>query len=978
MANPSSVAFADALEECIRTSAQAAADSLPTWGSACMPPTEKIDLQAAVLAAVLPPIRAKYGYAAALWCSFYSVRMTGAEFDPNDTQPNNPNFFDWYASLLCPWEVEQCGYEPLGLNGNEWEGVPVAWVPLERQNAQYMTEMPDLYSPSEPDRRTMSCGLCGHLKRQLGAPPFTVEPPPITAADAAMYTANWDMHPFGSWLANDAALNRRSSDEQVASINTFKTTNGEEMHGYLWQSVRLLAYDNGMLSGARKDRDAIDAETGELHVMRVCQTSWHLAPQTRDDCSHAAGHGFFYYYMDVGRAVSSCWASSIVHYAPGLDADQDQDTRTNGLNAKDLLKWRWLCSTGVYHAAGNTLSVELLAELVAMPGMTAEAFLCKRANVWGDDDRYFDRCAAGLGIKETEGRLGLVARAQCAAQVVGARADGGDVVAPPRAWEARQLQQRGQTMQLSCNPAKYFVVANDQCPFAFKANFPCDPAQPDYDFCTGAAGGAVVYPKVSKVPTPYHKLCGSHAMIRDTFKCTESTYHTEFNPKGKAVKVANNVGVTPGAVTPHVDGQNWALYSDETNWEMGTPIGVWGGKCTCPDGQVFTAGDEGNNCDSIACRGGIQGECQHGEGIWAFKEVHCEAPGPSGDRPEVRALSRNTVTDDAPGVGAWGGGCLCPDGSEYLVGDLSAFAPCEKLACDNGTPGICSRFESVWSHRKVVCAGSWEIPSPPPPTPLPPPPAPPPSPLSPPSPPSPGPPPPPSPPPPPPNPNPRSPPPSPPPPSPSPRPPPPLVGVANEPDHIPSVVIDAARAFTSRGDGSNAEQQQQQQQQQQQRSGGAPPRDGGDRLARANGGVGRSAAEGAASQDELRQDEFMALALVGVGATALLLLCCGACLCFCFARRRRQGRGAGACAGGGAKGGGGRRYGRAYGNTDADEEEHVIDGYDDSEGAESRQPRDKRGGSRGGGKVRRGSGGRGRSSSRRVADDIDDDDSELI
>ena len=113
-----------------------------------------------------------------------------------------------------------------------------------------------------------------------------------------------------------------------------------------------------------------------------------------------------------------------MHYAPGAEADADQETRTNGLNAKDLLKWRWLCATGVYHAAGNTLSVEALAQLAEL-GTTAEAFLCKRSNVWGDGARYFDRCAAGLGIKETEGRLGLVATGQCSAQVVGVRADGG-------------------------------------------------------------------------------------------------------------------------------------------------------------------------------------------------------------------------------------------------------------------------------------------------------------------------------------------------------------------------------------------------------------------------------------------------------------------------------------------------------------------------------------------------------------------------
>ena len=965
MANPESVAFANALEQCIRTTAQAAADSFHTWGSACMPPTEKIDHQAAVLAQTLPPIRAKYGYAAALWCSFYSVRMTGAEYDPNDTQPNNPNFADWYASMLCPWELTTCGNEPLGLHGNEWDGVPVAWVPLERQNPQYMTEMPDIYSPSEPNRRTMSCGMCGHLERTFGKPPFTIDPPPITTPDAEMYTSNWDMHPFGAWLANDAALNQRSSDQQVASINTFKTTNGEEMHGYLWQSVRLLAYDNGMLSGTRKDLNDIDADTGELHVMRVCQSSWDLAPQTRDDCSHAAGHGFFYYYMDVGRAVSSCWTSKLVHYAPGIEYDQDVDTRTNGLNAKDLLKWRWLCATGVYHAAGNTLSVEILAEL-AKQGTTAEAFLCKRSNVWGDNDRYFDRCAAGLGIKETEGRLGLVASAKCSSQVVGVRADGGDLLAPPKAWEARQQQQRGQTMQLSCNPAKYFVIANDQCPFAFKANFPCDPAQPDFDFCTGARDGAVVYPKISKVPTPYHKLCGSHAMVRDTFKCTESTYRTELNAKGKAVKVANNVGVTPGAVTPHVEGQNWAMYADETNWEMGTPIGVWGGKCTCPDGQVFTAGDEGNNCGSIACRGGIQGECQGGEGIWAFREVHCEAKEPSGHRPDVRAVSMNKIIENAPDVGYWGGSCRCPDGSEYLVGDLTTHKPCEQLACEGGEPGICNQYESVWSYRKVICAALGAIPSPPPPTsppvPLPPPPVSPPPPATPPTSPSR----PPSPPPPPPNPNPRSPPPSPPPPDPSPPP-----SVVTLPDAVENAVRSIEHPQQPHDQGSIEQPQQPHDQ------GGSngvkpqQPRNDGNRLARANGGSGRSAIEGvsAAASDELNEEEIMALAMIGIGTTALLLLCCGAILCFIVAIRRRGGGGGGAR--GGAKGGNRRRYGTA---CDEDETEYVIDDYEDSPRLASCDAR----GSRGGRKARRGSGGRTRSSSHRAVDDMYDDDCEII
>jgi len=131
-----STEFANALEQCIRHAAAEAAASLPEWGNACMAPTAKIDIQAAVLTRTLGPIRERYGYAAALWCSFYSVRMTGAEYDPKDAQPNNPNFPDWYKTLLCPWDLDVCGNEQLGKNGREWEGISVRGAP--NQNAQVL------------------------------------------------------------------------------------------------------------------------------------------------------------------------------------------------------------------------------------------------------------------------------------------------------------------------------------------------------------------------------------------------------------------------------------------------------------------------------------------------------------------------------------------------------------------------------------------------------------------------------------------------------------------------------------------------------------------------------------------------------------------------------------------------------------------------------------------------------------------------
>ena len=65
--------FAAALEECIRNNAAEAAASQPSWGDSCMPPTEKIDMQAQLLKRTLASIKDRYGYQGALWCALYSV-----------------------------------------------------------------------------------------------------------------------------------------------------------------------------------------------------------------------------------------------------------------------------------------------------------------------------------------------------------------------------------------------------------------------------------------------------------------------------------------------------------------------------------------------------------------------------------------------------------------------------------------------------------------------------------------------------------------------------------------------------------------------------------------------------------------------------------------------------------------------------------------------------------------------------------------
>ena len=44
---------------------------------------------------------------------------------------------------------------------------------------------------------------------------------------------------------------------------------------------------------------------------------------------------------------------------------------------------------------------------------SAQELLCRRSNLWGDNTPYFDLCAAGLGMKETEMRRTLVKEGRC-------------------------------------------------------------------------------------------------------------------------------------------------------------------------------------------------------------------------------------------------------------------------------------------------------------------------------------------------------------------------------------------------------------------------------------------------------------------------------------------------------------------------------------------------------------------------------------
>ena len=306
------------------------------------------------------------------------------------------------------------------------------------------------------------------------------------------------------------------------------------------------------------------------------------------------------------------------------------------------MMWRWLCATGVYHAAANTLSVEIMRD-IGRSEKTVEEFLCKHQNVWSENDRYFDRCAAGLGMSDAEHRLAKVMSGDCKLRSANSA---------PADWETYQMRQFGDTMQLSCNPASTqtgFTVAMGACPEAFRLHFPCIPGALDYRICSGEFFGMDV--KKDGVIVPYHRLCGGHDMLRRVFECTNpGPFKQGTNMQLYALEWTADHGREP---------KPWNVI----DWFMGTNVGVWGGWCTCPDGRVYQVGDEGNMCGSVACDGGFHGTCAGGETEGAFRKIICAPPK---QNPPTKA--RNQVIQRDATVGVWGGECTCPDGSVYLAG----------------------------------------------------------------------------------------------------------------------------------------------------------------------------------------------------------------------------------------------------------------------------------------------------------------------
>ena len=139
----------------------------------------------------------------------------------------------WWRSSLCPWDLEQCGDEPLGKHGDESLGAP-----LERLERRHREKQDKRYA-GEIGRRSMSCGLCGWLLRTLGPPPFML-PIPHDVGDVYLQdgmeaaAGRWDLIPFGVFLANqqhkEGARHRWETKVVVDQIYRNRASTGQAGH----------------------------------------------------------------------------------------------------------------------------------------------------------------------------------------------------------------------------------------------------------------------------------------------------------------------------------------------------------------------------------------------------------------------------------------------------------------------------------------------------------------------------------------------------------------------------------------------------------------------------------------------------------------------------------------------------------------------------------------------------------------------------
>jgi len=62
------------------------------------------------------------------------------------------------------------------------------------------------------------------------------------------------------------------------------------------------------------------------------------------------------------------------------------------------------------------------------------------------------------------------------------------------------------------------------------------------------------------------------------------------------------------------------------NYQSNIMRSNYGGLCTCPDGNVYAVAATSDDCDGLACGGGLAGQCHRSKGVWSKNKVTCGHP----------------------------------------------------------------------------------------------------------------------------------------------------------------------------------------------------------------------------------------------------------------------------------------------------------------------------------------------------------------
>ena len=316
---------------------------------------------------------------------------------------------DWYADYLCP-----------EANGHRWCSGHDDLGEAEAAGVRTGEGGIDQREMGGPDMRirTMSCALCARLKQRFGVAPFKgravpIPNPQLTTAGAEDMRfsgmaatweqrlgptkgywdrwVGWDMHAFGLWYARarwPAQLDEVQLAADILQMAAFRLDNGEVMHAFIWSSLALLRdSQRERPPGWREPSVWLSGACEVTRQFYAEGAGGENAGVNFGTCGHGAGHGLYYYYGDIGKAMLACTRGDVLEEWGEV--------------------WRDHCGSGVYHSAFNALSAARLGQMALAGVEDVQAHLC--------EDSTWAKCPSKdyLGGDEAVGRFELVKAGWC-------------------------------------------------------------------------------------------------------------------------------------------------------------------------------------------------------------------------------------------------------------------------------------------------------------------------------------------------------------------------------------------------------------------------------------------------------------------------------------------------------------------------------------------------------------------------------------